>query len=105
MVSVTTDITGAGQFTSSISPAKAHAAHRSSRDGYLNVSVVENSSWSATVVLQRSFDGGANWHDVKEYTGPTETSITDPEDGVLYRIGIPSDGTYSSGTIPVRLGK
>ncbi len=59
-------------------------------------------AWVATVVLQRSFDGGGAWHDVASYTAPIEDSGVEVEQGVLYRWGVKT-GAYTSGTVVGRL--
>lgn len=56
----------------------------------------------AAVTLQRSFDGGTTWLDVKSYAGPLEDRGFEPE-GALYRVGVKTGG-FTSGTVNVRLG-
>lgn len=70
-------------------------------DGHLNISV-SGSGWTATVTLQRSFDGGTTWHDVATYSANTEADLQDPDPNVRYRIGVKS-GELDSGTVTVRL--
>lgn len=60
-------------------------------------------TFSATVVLERSFDGGVTWLPVTftdgaalSYTGPMSCTWSEPEAGVLYR---PRCSVYSSGTV------
>jgi hypothetical protein len=83
--------------------------------GWFNVSVYgssgPNGSWSGTVQLERSFDGGTTWivagvgrsgtQNVWS-TANTDASITafEPEKGMLYRLDCT---TYTSGTINYRL--
>ena len=55
----------------------------------------------ATVTVQRSHDGGTNWHDVESYTVPIEDSGVEPV-GALYRVGVKT-GNFTSGTANVRL--
>ena len=55
----------------------------------------------ATVFVQRSFDGGANWHDVASYTTAIEDAGNEPV-GAWYRVGVKTGG-YTSGTVTVRL--
>jgi hypothetical protein len=58
-------------------------------------------TWTATVVLQRSFDGGTTWLDVETYTANTEDYGDEPEDNAKYRLNV----TYTSGTINYRIGQ
>lgn len=67
-----------------------------------NASVIDTVVFVATVTVQRSFDGGLNWHDVKQYTTPIQEIGDFTELGVQYRIGVKT-GDYTSGTIDVRL--
>lgn len=70
-----------------------------------------NGSWSGTVQLERSFDGGSTWivaaigqaatTQASWDTGKDVSTIfTEPERGVLYRLDCTA---YSSGTINYRL--
>ena len=71
---------------------------------------VGGSGWTATIVLQRSFDAGANWTNVSvdgsgtasAYTAPLSLQITEWEDGMQYRV---ATSAYTSGTIPWRLSQ
>jgi hypothetical protein len=64
----------------------------------------------ATLVAERSFDGGTNWlpltfsdgTGVGPFTGPASGTWAEPEDGVLYRIRC---SAYTSGTINYRLSQ
>ena len=67
--------------------------------GGFNVSV--SGTFTATARLQRSFDGGASWLDVAEYTAPAQNVGEEPE-GALYRIGLVA---HTSGSAVVRLGQ
>lgn len=68
--------------------------------GQFNLSL---SGWgSATVRLERSFDGGSSWVVVKSYTVDAEEVGDAPEPGVLYRLNCTS---YTSGTIAYRLSQ
>jgi len=53
----------------------------------------------ATVKLQRSFDKGTTWKDVKSFTAEAERNVNGS--GELYRLNC---STYASGTIAYRLG-
>ena len=57
----------------------------------------------ATVVTQRSFDGGNTWLDVASVTAAKETVGEDAE-GALYRVGVKTAG-FTSGTVNVRIGQ
>lgn len=61
-------------------------------------------TWVATVHLQRSFDDGATWKDVKAYTANTEERGFEPEGGIKYRFGVKT-GNYTSGTVVGRLSR
>lgn len=72
------------------------------KSGYLSLSI--SGTWSGTVTLQRSFDGGENWFDVDTFTANTEETIHDPVKEVFYRVGIKT-GDYTSKTAEVGLYK
>ena len=57
---------------------------------------------TATVQLQRSFDDGATWIPVKEYTAAAAEVGREPEAGVRYRFECTS---HTSGSIYYRLSK
>lgn len=59
-------------------------------------------TWSGTITLQRSFDGGVTWLDVQDYTANAEDVVSSPEPGVLWRAGFKT-GEYTSNTAVVRL--
>lgn len=50
--------------------------------------------WAGTIILQRSYDGGSTWKDLKRYTRTTPTAHTtkdkgtETEDGALYRLNM-----------------
>lgn len=67
-----------------------------------NVSI--SGSWSATVVLQRSFDGGSNWFTVGSYTSNQELVVDTVEPGVLWRCGVLTGG-FTSGTVVIRVSQ
>jgi hypothetical protein len=68
--------------------------------GHINLSI--SGTWTATVWVQRSFDGGANWLDVESFTTNTESFINDPETNVLYRAGVKTGG-FTAGPVVIRL--
>lgn len=70
--------------------------------GHYNVSV--SGTFTATVTLQRSFDDGTTWLDVKTYTAGAQEVGLEPEYGVVYRIGVKT-GEYTSGTAVLRLSR
>ena len=73
------------------------------KDQKLNVSVSGVTAGGGTVTLQRSFDAGSSWADVKTFTADEEGFVEDVEDEAVYRIGIKT-GEYVGGTVVVRLG-
>ncbi|KKN24530.1 hypothetical protein LCGC14_0893920 [marine sediment metagenome] len=70
--------------------------------GQYNISI--SGTFVATVVVQRSFDDGSNWHNVDSSTVPIQTFGTEPEDDIVYRIGVETGG-YTSGTVVGRLSQ
>lgn len=70
--------------------------------GLFNISL--SGTWAATVYLQRSFDNGSTWNDVDSFTENVENIATEPESGVLYRIGVKAGG-YTSGTVVGRISQ
>jgi|SRR5579884_659531 len=74
--------------------------------GAFNVSIW--GTFSGTVQLQRSFDGGTTWimrtidatGQPASFTAPTSIIVNEPERGVLYQLACT---TYTSGTISYRL--
>ena len=54
-----------------------------------------------TVVLQRSFDEGVTFLDVRTFTEPDERIGDEPEPGTLYRFNCTA---FTSGSIVCRLG-
>lgn len=89
-------ISGANLFTEAVLPRKV-----SRFPGYMNISI--SGTFVGTVMLQRSFDKGVTWLDHTSYTVTTETSLSDQEIGVYYRLGIKTGG-YTSGSATCRLG-
>lgn len=57
---------------------------------------------TASVALQRSFDGGANWRTVDSFAGAAEMAGLEPESGMLYRLDCTD---YTDGTIAYRLSR
>jgi len=96
---VTADITAENTFTSATSPK---SNPKDNGVGHLTISI--SGTWVGSVTLQRSFDAGSTWVDVKSYTSNDEESLYDPTAGIQYRIGIKT-GNYTSGTASVRLAK
>lgn len=60
-------------------------------------------TFSASVTLQRSFDGGSTWLDVVTLSEPGELAGDEPE-GALYRFGVKA-GNFTSGQANGRLGQ
>lgn len=58
-------------------------------------------TFSGTVTVQRSFDGGSSWAAVDTFSGPIETYGVQPH-FANYRVGI-ATGDYTSGTAVVSL--
>lgn len=67
------------------------------------VSVSLSGTFSATVTLQRQFEGLSTWVDVKTYTAIDEENLECPEP-MSVRIGIKT-GNYTSGTVVLHLGQ
>ena len=61
-------------------------------------------TFSATVTVQRSFDGGSTWRDTDTFTAATETFGSDPGKEVVYRAGVKT-GDFTSGTASIRIGR
>ncbi len=67
-----------------------------------NVSV--SGTWTGTLTLQRSFDNGATWFDVKQYLVNEEQKGLETELSVLYRAGFkPTD--FTSGKADIRISR
>lgn len=66
----------------------------------INVSLA--GTFVATVGLFRSFDQGTTWRLVASYTGQTETSVIEWENGTLYQF---QTTAYTSGTANARLSQ
>lgn len=101
---VETELTNQNQFTgneSGVTQAVTGEDGIVIKGGY-NLSI--SGTFDATVTLQRSFDGGANFRDMETYDEPVESWDIEVELGVLYRAGI-KGGDYTSGTALVRIGR
>ena len=70
--------------------------------GYFNVSISGISS--STVYIQRSFNNGTTWKDVKAYTADAEDAGYEPERDIWYRVGVKTGG-FGSGTILGRISQ
>lgn len=100
------EITGTDQFVGPLSPALDYAYFNTPLFAFLNIHVKEgDGSWSGVVGLYKSYDGGVTLHHIRSFDVHENTYLFDYEYGVTYYLGIPSDGTFSSGPIPVRLSK
>ena len=69
---------------------------------YFNLSI--SGTWQGTLTVQRSFDFGSTWYDVKNWTANTQEYGFEPEGGVWYKAGIKT-GNYTSGICVVRLSQ
>lgn len=92
MPSVTKTITSANIFSDALD------VHQ--YGNYVNVSIT--GTFTANVVVQRSFDGGVTWLDRATYTTAKEDTLMEIEPS-LYRIGVKTGG-FTSGSVSVRLG-
>lgn len=68
--------------------------------GLFNVSVSDFGT--ATVAVERSFDNGSSWLNVKSYTAAAEEIGEEVEYDVVYRLNC---SAYTSGTIKYRLSQ
>lgn len=100
MAAVTASITAQNTGTAMISPFGQGLPQNNANFGYLNLSI--SGTWSATVWLQRTFDNGTTWLDVKSYTANAQEAVEDYEKAVKYRLFVKTGG-FSSGTIALRL--
>lgn len=92
-LAVTASITNANSFTE-----QAELDYRRP----FNVSV--SGTFSATVALQRSFDGGSTWLTVWTTTTAAELVVDTVEPGTLWRLGVRT-GDYTSGTVAARVSQ
>lgn len=67
--------------------------------GWFNLSI--SGTWSATVVVERSFDEGSTWVSVESFTSNAEKRGYETED-VLYRLNCTA---YTSGTVSYRISR
>jgi hypothetical protein len=92
-----------GKVTASLTAQNTGTDALEMSDRFYNVSV--SGTWSATLFLQRSFDGGATWLDVWSRTTNVELAAQEEtERGVVYRLFIKTSG-FSSGTAVLRLSQ
>lgn len=70
--------------------------------GPFNVSI--SGTFVATVTVQRSFDDGATWVDVEEFTAGAQKRGDEGERDVKYRAGVKT-GNYTSGTVAIRISQ
>lgn len=61
-------------------------------------------TFTATITLQRSFNGGSSWHDVETFTQAVEAVVDNADNTVKWRIGV-ATGDYTNGTAEVRLSQ
>jgi len=90
-----------GYVTKSIT-AQNTFSEAAAMQGYFNLSL--SGTWDATVTVQRSYDSGSTWVDVKTFTANTEEVGYEPETGVLYRFGVKT-GAFTSGTVVGRISR
>ena len=64
------------------------------KEGTMGVSIW--GTWSGTVLLEWSFDGGANWNTIDTYTSNENVVVASPSEDVIYRLRC---SVYSSGTV------
>lgn len=92
---------GLGVVTKSITAENTFSDSISIR-GKFNIGL--SGTWVATVFLQRSFDNGSTWLDVKSYTANIQETGDEPESGVIYRVGVKTGG-FTSGTVVARISQ
>jgi hypothetical protein len=69
---------------------------------YFNVSI--SGTWTGTITVQRSFDAGSTWADIKSWTANDEEYGFEPERYIYYRIGIKATSAFT-GQATVRLSQ
>ncbi|MBQ9088662.1 MAG: hypothetical protein IJY46_07770 [Lentisphaeria bacterium] len=66
-------------------------------------SFTTHGTWSGTVTIQRSFDGGNTWSDFRTYSSAKDVNIstdgTEEEENVLYRLRMEDYAASSTGTL------
>ena len=72
--------------------------------GQFHISLSVSGTFAATVTLQRSFDNGVAWHDVEQYTDPTEKFIVNSDQSHKWRLGVKT-GDYTSGSALCQLNQ
>lgn len=65
-----------------------------------NMNISLSGTFTATVLVERSFDGGTTYHLVDTHTAIVETNIIEQETSVLYRLRC---SAYTDGTVVYRL--
>jgi len=93
MNSVTKIITSGDTWTGPIPTNNGHLAY-----------TIQGDTWDGTVTIQRSFDDGVTWFDIKDgtFTQNESKNIYDPTDMIVYRMGS-KNGDFTSGSVSVRL--
>lgn len=86
--------------TAAISAQNTYTDSISFGPGYFSLSIW--GTFSASVVVQRTFDG-TTWLDVATFTEPTEEGGYEPT-GAVYRAGVKT-GAFTSGTVNVRISQ
>ena len=69
---------------------------------YFNLSI--SGTWDGKITIQRSFDDGVTWLDIRTYIANVEDWDREIESGVLYRVGFKA-AEYTSGTAKVRISR
>jgi hypothetical protein len=83
-----------GQVTKSIAAENTYSDSMAAKGAF---TLTLSGTWSATVYLQRSFDGGVTWLDIGSYAANIEDYGNEPVPCHL-RFGVKTGG-YSSGTV------
>lgn len=93
MTAVTGTFTGTGS-SDSVTPIVGG----NERSRIVNVSL--SGTWTATVLVERSFNNGTTWHTVATHTANVEEQHTEQEPGVKYRLRA---SAYSADTVVYRI--
>ena len=60
-------------------------------------------TWTGTMTIQRSFDGGSTWHDYRTYSSANDSNVStsgeEEEESVLYRLKMENYSQSSTGTL------